>query len=551
MPREVNKRATTRVGVQQQSGGNPYSVVAPGNINVSQDANRAAEALMGLTKLGTQAVAAYQIRKDQKDFAQGESDATVGKVDGKMLLKSEAYAKAREQVEAKATWAVDQRELDKHISELDLDSIADPIKAQKLLNDTINTFLQSKYDGETRPAALQYLVPKMQEYREKMLAAFADDQRQKVEDQIDGDLVTYWSSEYDNYTVAKRTDPTATFDYEGMHDDVAALRDGRQINEVMFSILKDEAIRNGDPSLLLNIPLKWKNGMDTFTQIPDYKDAVRDAIFAAQRQAETNESAARKVIEEAEKEALRVQGVNIATAIVNNQDPTTLVKDYLVMPGAKGADALGFGSGWRSARDDFEEHAGDFTAIAQMEVGIVSGEVTIDQILNAYTSDQQILGTGQKGKQELSRLVNVYTEQHRFTSGKSNSRSSIVRQEVSTAFKPTTRLGIPATPAQLQRQSDALKEFNRRTDPAGANEDPYAVADDLYEKAGMKPSEIGGTGSNESSAIDVARAVASGHGGSRELRAAGVDRVKIDEMVKAETISPKDGQVLLNKLMSK
>jgi hypothetical protein len=186
-----------------------------------------------------------------------------------------------------------------------------------------------------------------------------------------------------------------------------------------------------------------------------------------------------KASEEAEEEALRQTGLAVAEAMINGDNPWPLISQYRNMPGAEASDVLAFESAWERVRDDHEERAADFDAVADLELGLMEGTMGLYDIYEAYNEGQ--LGGGKAGKSEFGRMLSRYSTIRNQRRSENRTRLTPYEREIKETFDPARGGSLPDDPVKKQIRIEALREFQERT---RNGEDPREAADEVLNKYG-------------------------------------------------------------------
>jgi hypothetical protein len=312
----------------------------------------------------------------------------------------------------------------------------------------------------------------MLEYRMGLLTQHKQEQLKRERETRDADLQISLRDEYKT---------SGTIDYETLGERVRLLRaDGKERRELFAGVIFDLAIQNGDPELLDNAPKQFPNGAPTIFALPEWNGAVAKARNAAEQERKRRQTQLENDINAAQAEELRQQGLTVAAALVNGQNPWPAIQEYAEMPGAKGSEVLAFESAWQRIRDDREERDADFTDIAIMETSIMAGEVEFVDIFSAYADGT--LGSGQAARQELSRLLGVWRGRERDLNSDQRVRHSAYERQIRETFNPNPGMGMPRNQTLAQIQLEAMREFQMRVTQATGDVNPQEITDEIILK---------------------------------------------------------------------
>ncbi len=338
MSRDV-KLKTRRVNVQESRGIPALQAVAPLNVRSTNDASVAAEALASAFGLARKIVQRETERADLDAFKQGVTDYQIGEVDRERVSEDLAYAKAVSQLEAKAAWAQDVKDIDDHINSLGLDELT-PDELDAVLDEQF----MLRYGGLDDEFAAEVLVPRMAEYRERKRKELVEKQQVVVEQNRLANLSIDLKSEVDA-ALEEQADQLAELIRDGDQVGVETLRanavrgainwkawreqlfalyggDGSRVNAAMTEVLTRVAIDNGLPELIDAIPDRWENGTPSIRHIPQYADALNTARLKAGRRATEDLTAAMR---EARDEYIKNVLIPYDTAIAEGSTSETAI----------------------------------------------------------------------------------------------------------------------------------------------------------------------------------------------------------------------------------
>ena len=492
MPRPVDQARTRRAQVAETANVSRLSVVAqnPGAGNAGNTAKQLSSAL----GLAGDVYENENNRRDESYRLAGERDFNLGNVNEELQDSNDAYNKAVTQNEAEAGWIQDVDEFDQALREVDLESL-EPEQQVEALNASINELYQRKYQGLDDPDQAEILAPRMEKYRQAKTEELLESQRAIAEERIDSNLQTvvrgYTATSLE---AAREADPeapdheltaSAGFDYLGLHARVRALKPGGETNETYFAILKDLAIRNGDPELLTNIPDRWADGTPSFKAIPGYNDK----ILAAEQQAANVRAANAKAYDKAladQRDALEEQTANRGyEQALSGVDPTAWLLDEVREGRLKGKTANSIVQSYRSAQEYDANSTSDPGALVTLQTRVLSEP---DSVTNAEIHEAWAAGAFGDPKQpesvEALRAM-IKDRDSAKTAGKSissNPRAKSKVDQFKQSFSPkadpiTGSLFAPNAERALYAES--LDELNQKL---AAGEDPSKAYDEVQKQ---------------------------------------------------------------------
>ncbi|MEM7200258.1 MAG: hypothetical protein AAF628_08345 [Planctomycetota bacterium] len=392
------------------------------------------------------------------------------------------YDRAVTRNEAEAGWLESVADFEQRIQELDLGSV-EPEQQADALNASLDELYREQYEGLDDPVMAETLAPLMEQYRQRKLGELLTEQRRAAQERIDADLQTVArglaetalgeaESRAEPGTPPHEISAAGDFDYLGLHERVRALHPGRETNERYFAILKDIAIRTGDPDLIRSLPDRWADGTPSIKAIP----AFNGRILNAERIAESNRAASAKQYEAAVDDALKTARAGLKRQIAldmldNTQDPADGIAQLAALGGTS-EELLALESAWRAIRDDSEERATDPQLVASLTRDAYLNELSYDDVLVDLA--QGNLPPGQEGLTVARQLMDVIEQSARTADRQADQRVSVYKQDIKGRYVASSGVpGIPPDLRKLRLQVEALAMFHQRTLEGG--EDPRAA----------------------------------------------------------------------------
>ena len=388
MPRLTNNQRSSRSRVASSDVANSLSRSLSPQRFAAQDT--ALTDLVNALEVATPFIEDKQIRDRDKSREEAAADFQTGtlKDDGDW-----AYKQAATKLRAEADWFSNEPALNDALNELDLDNMTPDELASN-----IDNLFKSQYEGLDDPDEAAVVIPLMDKYRKAKTDEYIGRQQDIVYTNQTADLEVLFKNRYErvkNYNDAVRLEggEEVPFDYQGFHQQIKSLNYGGKVtNEVLYSIVANQAIENGDPELLDNIPDKWKDGTPTIKHIPAYNERLLNATVRSEARQVSLVKARLKAEDDANKEVLRTSGLTLVEKLTNpSLDDTErhqLINDYSTLPGAKIESVISLYNSSRSFRDDGEKRAANYDAITVLTHGAYQGTVTPSDIFSAYAEGQ-------------------------------------------------------------------------------------------------------------------------------------------------------------------
>lgn len=264
MARQTNNAKARRVQVEVDTSRPGVGVYQ--NIGGIARPSSSAIAAQGLAQaLGLAADISNQVGQENRraDLQAGQIDAQTGAIDQARLDESEAYKTGALSIKSQADFIEYKRDLEEaYETQFDKSGSLDD------LNNFINDFYASHYDGLNDPVVAQAVLPMMGETRAKLLAAHAEFQQKEVHAEV---LNSFSSVAYDELK------ETGTINVQALHDQMMPVVGGSQANAMIASIVTQAAVEQGKPELLDLVPEKWADGTPGIGSIPSYKQKLAQA----------------------------------------------------------------------------------------------------------------------------------------------------------------------------------------------------------------------------------------------------------------------------------
>ena len=453
MPRNTSKRKTQRVRVAQGQQADPRFVTAA-KIDGRAAGRAGAEAAFGLADMLNNLMPLAE--KAEIDTARkAEADFQTGNVDPNNT--SRIYRNNVNRLSARANWIKDEADINESLKGLDLDNISQPE-----LDAHIDEQFRKKYDGLDDPTIAQELLPKLQTYREEKYAEVLARQQALENAKIGSDLTVITQDAYQ--AAIEEGQP---FDYYGMHDQVRSVKQGAESNELYFQIIKDIAIRHGDPDLIRNIPEKWEDGTPTFTSIPDYNEKV----LAAEKAAMAQKLKIQK--EEAAKQESLLNDVALEAVRAATEGDLSkgqqLLDLYTNMDGAQAKDVITFEKALNTLNDNFGKQEANIPELINLSAKVYSRQSSINEILQ-----HAALGTFGRGKQASDEAQQLMVAQKTIdTAGGSETASptwKAYRDAVKNRYYRDPN-DITVDPTARETYAKAMLDYNKFTIEDGMSDD--------------------------------------------------------------------------------
>lgn len=495
MPRTTRVRPTSRVQVNDTQDVGQFRVVAtsPGAAGAGEVAKQLGSAL-GVT---TDAVAQVGGQWATENAAKGRRDVALDQVSEEMERTHWGYRSAVTKARTEANWLADADEFDQRLRELDLSSV-NPDQQAQVLNESIDELFKEKYQGLDDPDAAEVLLPMMEKFRaEKTLAL----QEAQVATRIEANsaaLQTIARSRAEEARSAAIAENPGVppelltagdrFDYLGLHAQVRAIKSGDSdtpgpaTNEEYFAILKDLAIRTGDPGLIRNIPERWADGTPSIRSIPSFNDRILSAELQAENVRLAHITERDKAVADSQKAA--IEGTFLqAIAAAANGDYAGAQTAYLAalgMPGADASDIAAIGNAVETMQNRGESRAGYEPAAAALTARVYMGSASQKDVLEAFNNG--VFGAGEQATKRLAGLLNELQQGSGRNDANLNRVASGFHQAMARDYVPDPMFG-KFDPTANEVLSQAQLEFNDRIYNQGQNPtEAYAAVREKFDK---------------------------------------------------------------------
>lgn len=519
--RQPTRRATRRARTQESQDVGRFSVVAPRFVRAGSDSAGTAAALAGALGIAGRIAPVIDAERTDRTRAQAAADFQLGDIDEDLRERSEVYRRSITRMESRAGWIEDETEFDEALRSLQLEDL-EPEEQSAALDRALDDLYRSKYDGLDDSDMADFLLPQMERYRaEKQQELLTEQQRVFRERQMSAFQTVTRDAIAAAREAAQQAAPDAepfeitasdTFDYAGLHAELRAQFTGGEANAIFFEILKDEAIRSGDPDLLRNIPDRWDDGTPSITSIPSFNEQVLNAEARAENQrvalqnahTTANENAVEAAIDQGERDA--------AMAILSGQEPGQYLAELAAL-GASGSTILGLQKSWQTIRDDQEERAANPQQLTLLQARAYVGQLDTQGVLDAFSEGE--LGRGQAASTEASKLLRIVSDRARTDDRQFDQQVSGYQSSIRRFY---TDSGIIKNPALSLVQAQAMEAFHVRTVVNGENpSEAYLAVREQFDSQWDLVSGGGSSNSDASLREQAVRAFATG-----ELDAQGV-----------------------------
>lgn len=290
MSRPVDTKLSRRNGSQHQQLDRP-GLYAPATTHVGggSAAGHKAEALARAFGVGMQGFSGIahgkieaQAIQDGKSFREGAIDARAGAADDERRRTDDSYARAAEQVEAKALLAEDEVELrtaaEEFVNSGDVTG----------LDGLIKTEYEKRWAGVDQNQA-QIVAPHWDKMRENLLKEARDQAQILTDNKNYANVLTTARGEY-----LRASSEGREFDFATLHGEIRSLF-GKRANEVTTRVLLDLMETNEDPDLFDKIPETVGDGVPSVKKTPGFREKLLDGQTSALRAREATERRQREV----------------------------------------------------------------------------------------------------------------------------------------------------------------------------------------------------------------------------------------------------------------
>lgn len=447
--RQTTRRATRRARVQESQDTGQFRVVAPQSVR--RDAGGSALALADSLNSFFRAAPRLDQALETQASQQAAEDVQTGSVDQDLLDRSDRYRRSVARTQARAGWVEDEAEFDETIRSLQLDDL-DPEEQVSTLNRALDELYAEKYAGLDDEDVAEFLLPQMEQYRAEKNAELMERQQAQLVEQQTAALQTIAQDMHGAaLEAAREANPNAApedltasgaFDYQGLHEEIVAQFPRAETNEVYFSILKDIAIRTGDPDLIRNIPDRWDHGdrMASFKASP----AWNERVLQAEQRAEATKAAQLRAASEAAKaerksiyEASEAEGYLRA---ISGEDPTAWAREQVAAGRLEGRAANSIVGAFRAAQAYRGSTAPDAELLGEVNIAIRTApeSVSFDDLqalmLRGAFGDPNTSQGQANYRQALNDLVSAREKSQRLAT--SNPQAKVVLDRFKTEHEP-------------------------------------------------------------------------------------------------------------------
>lgn len=376
-------------------------------------------------------------REALHDFQQGDVDEDRGGT----------YSRAQSRLRANADWITDEAEFSSELDALDWDNTS-----PDELDGAINELYQAKYGGLDDADQIELLAPKMAEFREAAQTHLVEYQQERIVEQQNSDLRITAQADYDA-AVANGS----VMDVHALHGTTRELYSGAQTNEVVYGIMRDIAIRNGDPDLFTTMPDRWEDGTPTFKSIPAWADRILDTEAKAEAQQRRIQAEVAREDAAAHTAAENAAKLDIMGSILNG-DPVEDKLEQFVAAGYDADSVMPMYRAMTSVRDTQEDRAGDYHEVSLLEVSIARGDGSINDVVDAYNLGH--FGEGKAAREEMSRLISLADRAASSSASDNNAVFATYRDFIPKHYNDSPD-GIFTLPEVTNLQARAMVEYRQ------------------------------------------------------------------------------------------
>ena len=467
MPRRTTNRATRRSRVRSSDVAVGLRPAQPVVSEAGNDAAQIGNALGEALGIGGELAGELDIQRAQEDFQQGIEDFEAGIDDPELAQRSEEYRRARTQLKARADWAHDKKELEAALRKNGFEEMS-----EDEVNGYIDEFYRQKYEGYDDPDAVEWLAPRMSQFRQEVLAGKAEITDNQLKE-ADG---TRLQVAFRDALEENPEDPSEA--YELLATMSGKLFDGKDRNDMYAKVLFDYAIDTGQPELLDNMPDYYPGSkVPTIKNNPNYQDQIRSATVQAQAvkdsRAKQRLLAEEAAAEEANAAALR----QIYLGIGEGKDPLELAGQYLEAGIIDDTDYRNVLSTNRTQRDDRRSEAVQHNLVAarRAQIAVDPTSVKPQTIIEDYAAGV----FGPVGSEVAtdgldSMLEELERSRDRAGRVKKNPAAAGFRRQLAASVQPksTSLSGLPDNPGAALLQEEMLRRYDERV---AGGEDPAKV----------------------------------------------------------------------------
>ena len=469
-------------------------------------------------------------RQAEADFQQGNVDESIG---------NRNYRNRVNQLTAEAQWLEDRENIRAKLRDVDLANVS-----QQELDEFLDNEYRSLYGGlELEDRAVQdVLVPRLQQFRQQVYQQAAEVQLEAETREIGSSLTQIAEEAYTNQG-------ESGFSYEELHAKArSVLPNGAELNEVYFNLIKDIAIRNGDPDLIRNMPERWEGGVPTFAIDPKFNERVLNAELRAEQARVAKITQAAREADALDKENLNRAGLAAWDFVSNGQfaEAQQMVQLYRELPGADYTSVIALDKAMESLQSTAEERAADELRAGAVTLQVYSGDITAQQLFTEFAVGT--FGAGKQATQRFASLARALTSQEGADGGTQRAYTQYAKS-IRDSYRPDRNgplEAIDSTLAEIQRVA-SLEYYQlvheQGADPADAYQQVIEKYDPRKDRAfTIKESQAFAT---PAEAID---AFVSGQISVSRAREANVDVDAVQEALDNQAITAEQAIQLLDNL---
>lgn len=366
MPRETQRRRSERASAELNDGRNPVRIQEQRRFFTAQGNDRAvreARAIERAFGVGTEFADNQIERNNEAGVGRAAADIAGGRGRDEDD-KNAAYIRAWDEIDAERDLNLAKKELPELLRGFDWEN-----KSEAEVQDFLNNHFESNYGGAEgsyanaiAPGLLELETTIVADHRDMQIARVQQEQRSTV---------------YAN--LQSRFEETGTVDYEYAAKMTATFADGADKKTNFLEMMFDMAVDQADESIIDNMPERFPSGDPTGINDPRLAatfNAARSKAVAAREAGEREAAAALKAQREAVRDDANRQLVSL---LLNDQDPTAYVLEFLDGDMIEGSDATAAISAWRSSRDDNAKQGFNPGRVAQIntQLALAPGHASV------------------------------------------------------------------------------------------------------------------------------------------------------------------------------
>ena len=402
MPRETQRRKTQREQVELR----PYAPPALqpqrrafSNGGVSNRAAREAAAIADAFGVGVELFGNIAEKRAEKFSLAGQKAALEGREPTDEEKRQDAFLRGYQQV-------LDDRDMvELEAQAVELYKTFDPASmTQEQVASKLDELFRSQYEGadledELTRDSMKRILPRWEQVQEKILAQHQTDVAESVQNEVDVAVIKSVDHELKN---------TGTLDLEALNEKLFKVYGPKQANAELVSIVTAEAVKLGKPELIEQLRQKrsWKGGAAAPGGIREFDTALQNALQQARAQEQYNEARAEKEREEAQAEFEDEADQQIMLALFDGNAAAVpgMLADFIReidYYATKARQWVNFANAYQRA--SVADAQPDWNAVSDLELRILNGEATLDDITAA--AEANVLGSGKELADVTTRLA--------------------------------------------------------------------------------------------------------------------------------------------------